>query len=196
MNPMDRQLFFKGFYRMLCTELSPARASVIWHEAGQEYTRILTADPKIKKHKGAMAIPVVALYKALSEQGEDAERLLNAYGDRLGRKFARAAQGITCIPGVSRILWRHVDSIMDKMSSEKHGYKRRIVSEPPEMYGVDILSCPYHELARELGAEKAVLCICHLDKAYMKGFQHIRYERTTAVSEGAECCDYRLHYTQ
>ena len=44
------------------------------------------------------------------------------------------------------------------------------------------------------GAERAVLCICHLDKAYMKGFHHIRYERTTAVSEGAGCCDYRLRY--
>ena len=85
-------------------------------------------------------------------------------------------------------------AIMDKMSGAAKGYRRRIVSEPPDMYGVDILSCPYHELAKQLGAEKAVLCICHLDKAYMKGFHHIRYERTTAVSEGAGCCDYRLRY--
>lgn len=34
----------------------------------------------------------------------------------------------------------------------------------------------------------------HTDKAYVKGFRHIRYERTAAVSEGAECCDYRLRY--
>ena len=30
--------------------------------------------------------------------------------------------------------------------------------------------------------------------AYMQGFHRIRYERTTAVSEGAECCDYRLRF--
>lgn len=29
---------------------------------------------------------------------------------------------------------------------------------------------------------------------YMKGFHRIRYERTTAVPEGAECCDYRLRF--
>ena len=46
---------------------------------------------------------------------------------------------------------------MNKMSGEVLGYKRRIVSKLPEMYGVDILSCPYHELARDLGCEKAVL---------------------------------------
>lgn len=62
------------------------------------------------------------------------------------------------------------------------------------MIGVDILSCPYHELAKELGEEKAVLAICHIDKKYMQGFRHIRYERNTAVSEGAECCDYRLSF--
>ena len=37
-----------------------------------------------------------------------------------------------------------------------------------EMYGVDILSCPYHELARDLGCEKAVLCICHMDKSIIQ----------------------------
>ena len=112
--------------------------------------------------------------------------------DKFVKEAAPAVSGT--VPGVSGLIWRHVDSIMDRMSGENLGYQRRIVSEPPEMFGVDILSCPYHELARELGNEKAVLCICHMDKAYMQGFHRIRYERTTAVSEGAECCDYRLRF--
>ena len=174
--------------------LSPEKASLFGADAGKEYTRILAADPALKSHKGALALPVVALYRVLSSAGEEAEALLNDYGDRLGEKFARIVHTLTCIPGVSRLLWKRVDRIMDKMSGEAKGYRRRIVSRPPDMYGVDILSCPYHELAKQLGAEKAVLCICHMDKAYMKGFHHIRYERTTAVSEGAGCCDYRLRY--
>ena len=36
--------------------------------------------------------------------------------------------------------------------------------------------------------------ICHMDKAYMQGFRHIRYERASAVSESAACCDYRLRF--
>ena len=191
---MNRQLFFLGFRKQLRAVLAPEKATSIWEDAGQEYNRLLAADPALKSHKGALALPVVALYRALSSSGEDAEALLNAYGDRLGVKFAGIVHALTCIPGVSRLLWKRVDRIMDKMSGEAKGYRRRIVSKPPDMYGVDILSCPYHELAKQLGAEKAVLCICHMDKAYMKGFHHIRYERTTAVSEGAECCDYRLRY--
>jgi len=91
-------------------------------------------------------------------------------------------------------LWRHVGAVMEKASSDKLGYRRELVSEPPDMYGVDILSCPYHELAKQLGDEKAVLCICHMDKEYSQGFRHIRYDRNSAVSEGAGACEYRLRF--
>ena len=194
MNPLNKQLFFKGFRKQLEQSLTPEKASAIWEEAGKEYSRILAADPTLKTHKGAMTLPAVALFRVLASNDEDAEGLLNAYGDYMGERFAKAVHTMTCIPGVSKLLWKRIDKIMDRMSGEAKGYKRRIVSEPPEMYGVDILSCPYHEIAKQLGTEKAVLCICHMDKAYMKGFHHIRYERTTAVSEGAECCDYRLRF--
>lgn len=30
----------------------------------------------------------------------------------------------------------------------------------------------------------------------MQGFRRIRYKQTTAVSEGAACCDYRLRYDE
>ena len=141
-----------------------------------------------------MVLPAVALYRVLEWRGADAEEMLNSYGDGMGKRFAGLVHGITRLPGVSRMIWRHTGRIMDRMSGERLGYRRRIVSRPPDMYGVDILSCPYHELARQLGEEKAVLCICHMDKAYMQGFYHIRYERSAAVSEGAECCDYRLRF--
>ena len=194
MNPLDKQLFFKGFRKQLAASMPPEKADKIWTEAGEEYARILSKDPVLKTHKGAMTLPAVALYRVLDVNGEDAEELLNAYGDHMGEIFARLVHGLTSIPCVSQLLWKRIDKTMDRMSGEAKGYKRRIVSDPPEMYGVDILSCPYHEIAKQLETEKAVLCICHMDKAYMKGFHHIRYERTTAVSEGAECCDYRLRY--
>ena len=194
MNPLNRQWFYRGLRRRLVRVLGRTQAESVWENAGQEYQSMLSANAGLKKHKGAMVLPAVALYRALTASGADSEDLLNAYGDAMGKRFAGIVHGITGVPGVSRLIWRHVDGIMVRMSGENLGYQRRIVSRPPEMFGVDILSCPYHELARELGEEKAVLCICHMDKAYMQGFRHIRYERTTAVSEGAECCDYRLHW--
>ena len=190
-NQLDRQWFYKGFYRQMKQRLGPERAALIWSEASDAFAAF---SPGLKARKGAMTLPAVALYRALKRHGEDAETLLNAYGDRMGRRLAGIVHAVTCVPGVSRLIWKRIDRIMDRMSGEAQGYKRRIVSEPPEMYGVDILSCPYHELARSLETEKAVLCICHMDKAYMKGFRHIRYERTAAVSEGADCCDYRLRF--
>ena len=194
MNPLNRQWFYRGLRSRLVTALGRTRANTVWENAGKEYQSMLSGDAALKRHKGAMVLPAVALYRALTASGEDAESLLNAYGDAMGKRFAGIVHSITSVPGISRLIWRHVERIMDRMSNESLGYQRRIVSRPPEMFGVDILSCPYHELARELGDEKAVLCICHMDKAYMQGFHNIRYERTTAVSEGAECCDYRLRF--
>ena len=141
-----------------------------------------------------MALPAVALYRVLTVWGEDAEGLLNAYGEDVGKRFARSIHAITSLPGVDRLVWRHVGAVTEKASSEKLGYRRELVSEPPDMYGVDILSCPFHELAKELGEEKAVLCICHMDKEYSRGFRHIRYDRNSAVSEGADACEDRLRF--
>jgi len=194
MNPLDRQWFYRGFRKMLSGSIGEDKARKIWNDSGMEYCRILTLRPELKKHKGAMTIPAVALYRTLKEYGEDAESLLNRYGESMGKRFARIIHILTGIPGADRLVWRYADGVMKKASDEKHGYKRILVSEPPKMYGVDILSCPYHELARELGNEKAVLCICHMDKEYSQGFRHIRYDRNSAVSEGARACEYRLRF--
>ena len=168
-------------------------ADAIWQEAGEEYTRLMTDMPQLKKHPGTMVIPAVCLYKALAHHGKDIG-MLNAYGEEQGKRFAKAVHALTSIPGVDQLIWNNAEKLGDKMSSEKLGYRRRLVSDPPDMYGVDILSCPYHELAKELDAEKAVLCICNMDKEYSKGFHHIRYERNSSVAEGAECCAYRLSF--
>lgn len=194
MNPLNRQWFYRGFRKRLAASLGKETAGRLWENAGKEYSRIMASRPELKRHKGAMTLPAVALYRVLTAGGEDAEGLLNSYGEVMGRRFARIIHALTSLPGADRLVWRHVGSVMEKASSEKLGYRRVLVSEPPDMYGVDILSCPYHELAKELGDEKAVLCICHMDKEYSQGFRHIRYDRNSAVSEGARACTYRLRF--
>ena len=194
MNPLNRQWFYRGFRKRLAASLGKAAADKLWKEAGKEYSRILAFQPELKRHKGAMTLPAVALYRVLTARGDDAEGLLNSYGEVMGRRLAQIIHALTSLPGVDRLVWRHVGGVMEKASSEKLGYKRELVSEPPDMYGVDILSCPYHELAKQLGEEKAVLCICHMDKEYSQGFRHLRYDRNSAVSEGARACAYRLRF--
>ena len=194
MNPLNRQWFYRGFRKRLAASLGRAAAGQVWTEAGREYSRILASRPELKRHKGAMTLPAVALHRVLTARGEDAEGLLNSYGEDMGKRFARIIHALTSLPGADRLVWRHVGGVMERASSEKLGYRRELVSEPPDMYGVDSLTCPYHELAKELGDEKAVLCICHMDKEYSQGFRHIRYDRNSAVSEGARACEYRLRF--
>ena len=194
MNPLNRQWFYRDFHKKLTASIGRDAADRLWKEAGKEYSRILASQPELKRHKGAMTLPAVALYRVLAAESEDAEGLLNAYGEYMGQRFARIIHALTSLPGADRLVWRHVGGVMEKASSEKLGYQRELVSELPDMYGVDILSCPYHDLAKQLGDEKAVLCICHMDKEYSQGFRHIRYDRNSAVSEGARACEYRLRF--
>ena len=194
MNPLNKHNFYKSLRKMLVSEFGEPEGTQIWEEAGIELDRITAENPGIDDRNGSLVVPLVALYKTLEAHGKDAERLLNAFGDERGEFFGKLVHVFTSTPGVDRLLWKNCEKIMQFMSSPGLGYKRRLMSTPPEMVGVDILSCPYHELAKELGAEKAVLAICYMDKKYMQGFRHIRYERSTAVSEGAECCDYRLRF--
>ncbi len=195
MNRLNRDLFFRGFRKFLAASIPEEQAERIWTEAGEEYEHLLRNQPELKKHKGAMVLPAVALYRVMAAHHTNTEILLK-YGEKMGIRFAGLVHKITGIPGVSRFIWKHAENLTAKMSSEQMGYKRRLVAEPPDMYGVDILSCPYHELAKELGTEEAVLCICRMDKEYSKGFRNIRYDRNSALPEGAECCEYRLRFDE
>ena len=62
---------------------------------------MLSGNAALKKHKGAMVLPAVALYRALTASGADAEDLLNAYGDAMGKRFAGIVHCITSVPGRS-----------------------------------------------------------------------------------------------
>jgi len=49
-------------------------------------------------------------------------------------------------------------------------------------------------LAVSLGRDVADEIWDDAGKEYSKGFRHIRYDRNSAVSEGARACEYRLRF--
>ena len=190
MRNLDKQLFYSKLHSALIKKYGDS-GKEIWKDAADEYDKIIS-DKYYRTHKGAMAIPAVALYHSLSAHGMDADRILQRYGDVMGNKLAKAVRKLTYIPFLEDVLWKNINSILHSTSSPKKGYKRRITSQPPVMYGVDILSCPFHEICKKLGEESAVLCICHMDKNYSKGFRKLKYERYSALPEGADCCEYKI----
>ena len=110
--------------------LGKAAGDQVWRDAGEIFSGILASQPELKRHKGAMTLPAVALYRALTARGEDAEGLLNAYGEDMGKRFARIIHALISLPGADRLVWRHVGSVMEKASSDKLGYRRELVSDP------------------------------------------------------------------
>lgn len=191
---LGRSFIFKGFRKKLTGQLGDETAASIWQTANTNFMELERLHPDITGDSRMMIPPSAALYLALKEQAPEQVDLLKEYGTEIGNKIARIIHGVTSIPGVPQRLWKNMPALMQKTSSPKLGYTRRIVSETRELVGVDILSCPLHDAAVKIGVPEAALIVCAMDKAYMTGFKHIRYTRTTSVAEGAECCDYRLSY--
>lgn len=192
---LSHSIIFKGFRKTLISQFGEKDADQIWLDANTSLTALQSRYPDLDSDSKMMILPAAALYSALHEHApEQALPLLTAYGTKMGETIARIVHGITSIPGVPKLLWKHMPKLMRTMSGPDKGYTRRIVSETNELVGVDILSCPLHDAAVKIGAPEAALMVCAMDKAYMTGFKHIRYTRTTSVAEGAECCDYRLTY--
>lgn len=192
---LGRQFLFKSFRKMLRAEFGDAKALQVWEEANRNLLELESKNPDIIGDNKMMILPSAALYLALRNYApEKALPLMQSYGTKMGQKIASVIHGITSIPGVSKLMWKNAPRLMRNSSSPEKGYTHRIVSETDELVGVDILSCPLHDAAVKIGVPEAALMVCAMDKAYMTGFKHIRYTRTTSVAEGAECCDYRLSY--
>lgn len=195
MDKLSKSLIFKGFRKVLSAEFGEDKASQIWQEANTHLLELEEKHPDITGDNKMMILPSAALYLAMQNHvPEQVLPLMRTYGTKTGEKVAGIVHAITSIPGIPKLLWKNMPALMRKTSSPKLGYTRRIVSETRELVGVDILSCPLHDAAVKIGVPEAALMVCAMDKAYMTGFKHIRYTRTTSVAEGAECCDYRLSY--
>lgn len=192
---LSNSLIFKNFRKKLCAEFGEALASEIWQSANQNLLELESKHPDITGDSKMMILPSAALYLSLRNHApEQALSLMRAYGTKIGERIAGIIHAITSIPGVSKLIWKNAPQLMRSSSSPRKGYTRRIVSEAGDLVGVDILSCPLHDDAVKIGVPEAALMICSMDKAYMTGFKHIRYTRTTSVAEGDACCDYRLKF--
>ncbi len=189
MNRLDKSFIFKGFKRVLLAEYGEDEARRIWNEASERLIAI-ERQQRFDADTRMMILPAVAIYQTCP----DTLPLLKTYAETVGRKIGRMVHGLTSIPFVSRILWWRMPSLMRKMSGAEKGYKRQIVSETRELVGVDILVCPLHQAAIQLGAPEVASVVCTMDKAYMTGFKYIEYTRTKALGEGDSVCDYRLRF--
>lgn len=195
MGKLGKSWIYKDFRETLTERFGFSRTEELWEKANTALAELEVRHPDITGDSKMMVLPAAALYRVLSQRiPNEALDMLKRYGTETGERIAEKIHGVTSIPGVSRLLWKNMPKLMRTMSSEKKGYRRKIVSESQELVAVDILSCPLHEAAVKIGMPEIAQVVCAMDKAYMTGFKYIQYTRTTSVAEGGSCCDYRLSF--
>lgn len=197
MGKLDKSFVYKKFKNVLLEKYSKDKAAAIWKDANAELMHLLKKYSNAGSDEKMMILPLSALYTALKKHKiEDALDLLKEYGKQTGDNFSALIGKITSIPGLSRLLWKNMPALMRKTSSPQKGYKRKIVSETKELVGVDILTCPLYEMAKELGTPEISSVVCLIDKGQMTGFRYIDYTRTKALGDGDKFCDYRLRFNK
>lgn len=197
MGKLNRSLIYKRFKETLRERYGDEKASAIWNDADVLLNALLKDHRGVGSDEKMMVLPLYALYCAMQKhEADSALDLLLAYGKQTGERLAGMIGKVTSIPGVSKLLWRNMSALMRMTSSPKKGYERRIVSETGELVGVDILTCPLHEMAKQLGAPEICAVVCKIDKGQMMGVRHIDYTRTLALGNGDAYCDYRLRYDE
>ena len=196
---MDRSVIYRGLYQDLKNAFGREEADILWalSDAALEYLYKKYQKQDTYSTAG-MIFPPAAVYMALKKRHPDypAMELLENYGTKTGWKMYRLIHGFSSVPGMSEFIWKHVNQIMYRTSSEKLGYIRKIRSEAGETAAVDILRCPYYEMAKTIRMPQICHVICYMDKVYMNGFKQIRYTRTKSVAEGGDCCDYQLSWDE
>lgn len=197
MGKLDRSFVYAKFKSVIIEKYGTSKAEAIWKEANDELSRLLKEHCKVGFDEKTMVLPLYALYTVLKETEPDhALALLKEYGKRTGDRLSSVIGKVTSIPGLSRVLWNNMPALMRKTSSPQKGYERRIVSETKELVGVDILTCPLCEMAKQLGTPEIASVVCLIDKGQMTGFKYIDYTRTRALGDGDEYCDYRLSFNK
>lgn len=197
MGKLDRSFVYKNFKKILIENYGKDKADAIWKKANADLKYLQKKYSNAGSDEKMMVLPLSALYTVLKKHKiENSLDLLREYGKKTGDDFSSMISKITSFPGVSRLLWNNIPALMRKTSSPKKGYERRIVSETKELVGVDIITCPLYEMAKELGTPEIASVVCLIDKGQMTGFRYIDYTRTKALGDGNDFCDYRLRFNK
>lgn len=195
MGKLDRSFVYRKFKTVLRETYGREKADVIWKDADAQFSRLLKEYGNAGFDEKIMILPLSALYTAMqNHEVENALALLKEYGKQFGEELSALIGKITAFPGLSKVLWNNMPALMRMASDSRKGYERRIVSETKELVGVDILTCPLHEMAKKLGTPEITSVVCLIDKGQMTGFRDIDYTRTKALGDGDAYCDYRLRW--
>lgn len=195
MKTISGSFAYKGLYNELEAEFGVNEARRLWALAERINTHLYEKySPEDKFRVGDFVFPAAAVFIALRKRQPefDSMTMLRNYGTKTGEKIRKIIRFATSLPFAAEMVHKNLGRIMYSASGEDKGYTRKIISDSSDFAAVDILSCPLYDLTKKIGVPEVCQTVCAMDKVYMTGFRHIRYERTKSVAGGDDCCDYRL----
>ncbi len=193
-NVLDKNMFFAKFKNVILAQFGEEEGNALWENAGKISADLLTGHPKAVPDAKNVAYPMAGIYLALQEKvsKEEARKLMMDYAPSAGEDVKRKLAKLTGFPGLPKLIWRHREAIMRSSSSEKKGYKSKIIDMGEESVTMYVYACPIHETLKALGMPEIAPVMCAIDKIYTTGIRGVHYHRQKSVAEGDEYCDYYI----
>ena len=168
----------------------------IWKQAEEKLDEILKQYAGLSEgeqfHAEGFIFPSAAVYLRLKEIiGKEAAYAVieNAAASECAL-IDEKLEKMMKIPGMPSLFVKAWGPVTKTMFSNKSGFENRFYDKTEGEYRMDILSCPYCRLMKELGCSELTPVFCDNDGRTYGNLPGLQFSRTSTLAKGADCCDF------
>ncbi len=176
--------------------LSKDQSDALWREATDRLAALMDQYASLPKgvrfHTEKKIFPAAAIYLTLKESVGQREAywvMENATfktADAAAKKLATLLR----LPGMRSLFVKAWDPLTRKIFGENSGFKNVFYPKKKGEYRMDVVSCPYFRYFSELGCPELTKISCGADDHVYGDLPGVKFERTTTIGRGGDCCDF------
>ena len=142
----------------------------------------------LKRKAVEQILPVIALYKALKEDGRDDafeftyQYMINEVGGANNKKFRSMEKMPGFFSFYKAVYWYALHH------NDLCGYE--LGTKDAEHFNFFVTSCLWLDICTQFGVPELTVCWCHADTAGFKDLKTMEFRRSVTLAEDGKPCDY------
>lgn len=146
-------------------------------------------------HLENQIMPAIAAYESLQcvMSKQEAFYIIHSYVERRAVRSKKIFKLLMRIPN----LYRRVPGIFGKHTpkffGEKAGFQANEIQVDKNVWRIDMIKCPYHDMCISHGCPELCCCFCDSDDiTYGDLDKNLLWQRFKTLGRGNDCCDFCL----
>lgn len=158
----------------------------------------INASAEKKMHLESQIMPAIAAYEALQSimSKQEAFDIIHSYVERKAIRLKKIFKLLLRIPNLYRLVPGIFVKQTPKLFGEKAGFEANEIQTDKNMWRIDMIKCPYHDMCVSYGCPELCCCFCDSDDiTYGDLNKNLLWQRFKTLGRGNECCDFCLKRT-